>query len=393
MTVKSVIEELDALYPEMIELRRHFHQYPELSHREVNTPRTIANYLENLGIGVRTNVGGQGVVGHIKGGRPGKTVALRADFDALPLQDQKNVPYRSTVPGVMHACGHDAHTSALLTAAKALVKHQKDLKGNVVLIHQFGEEVTPGGAKPMIEAGCLEGVDAIFGTHIWAPMPVGQVGVTSGPMMAAADKFKVTISGRGGHGGAPHLTTDALITGASVVNHLQQIVSRRIDPTEAAVLSIGTFHSGQAFNVIAEEAVIEGTVRTFSKHVQETIIAEMERVIKGVCDSNGASFSLDYEKGYPPVVNHEKETDIVRQCAKRIVGPEAVIELEPNMIGEDFSYYLEHVPGSFFFTGAGNPQTGAVYPHHHPMFDIDEKGMLNAAKILVSAALTFLNQD
>ncbi|UOY87167.1 M20 family metallopeptidase [Bacillus glycinifermentans] len=392
MTVESLMKELDDLYPEMVELRRHFHQYPELSHQEVNTPLTIAKYLESFGVEVRTNVGGQGVVGIIKGGRPGKTVALRADFDALPLQDQKDVPYRSTVPGVMHACGHDAHTSALLIAAKVLMRHQKDLKGNIVLIHQFGEEVTPGGAKPMIEDGCLDGVDAIFGTHIWAPMPVGQVGVKAGAMMAAADKFKITITGRGGHGGAPHLTTDALLTGASVISHLQQIVSRRVDPTEAAVISIGTFHSGQAFNVIAEEAVIEGTVRTFSKQVQETIITEMERVIKGVCGANGASFKLDYEKGYPPVINHEKETGIVRTCAKQVVGEEAVIELAPNMIGEDFSYYLERVPGSFFFTGAGNEHTGAVYPHHHPKFDIDEKGMLNAAKILVSSALEFLEK-
>ncbi|WP_276562132.1 M20 family metallopeptidase [Bacillus sonorensis] len=386
------MKELDDLYPEMVELRRHFHQYPELSHQEVETPLTIANYLKNLGIEVRTNVGGQGVVGVIRGERPGRTAALRADFDALPIQDQKDVPYRSTVPGVMHACGHDAHTSALLIAAKALSRHRQHLKGNIVLIHQFGEEVTPGGAKPMIEDGCLDGVDAIFGTHIWAPMPLGQVGIKPGAIMAAADKFTITITGRGGHGGAPHLTADALLTGASVVSHLQQIVSRRIDPTEAAVISIGTFHSGQAFNVIAEEAVIEGTVRTFSKQVQETVITEMERVIKGVCDSNGASFKFDYEKGYPPVINHEKEIGIVRECAKEIVGEEAVIELAPNMIGEDFSYYLERVPGSFFFTGAGNQTTEAVYPHHHPKFDIDERAMLNAAKILVSSALEFLGE-
>ncbi|WP_276561632.1 M20 family metallopeptidase [Bacillus sonorensis] len=386
------MKELDDLYPEMVELRRHFHQYPELSHQEVETPLTIANYLKNLGIEVRTNVGGQGVVGVIRGERPGRTAALRADFDALPIQDQKDVPYRSTVPGVMHACGHDAHTSALLIAAKALSRHRQHLKGNIVLIHQFGEEVTPGGAKPMIEDGCLDGVDAIFGTHIWAPMPLGQVGIKPGAIMAAADKFTITITGRGGHGGAPHLTADALLTGASVVSHLQQIVSRRIDPTEAAVISIGTFHSGQAFNVIAEEAVIEGTVRTFSKQVQETVITEMERVIKGVCDSNGASFKFDYEKGYPSVINHEKETGIVRECAKEIVGEEAVIELAPNMIGEDFSYYLERVPGSFFFTGAGNQTTEAVYPHHHPKFDIDERAMLNAAKILVSSALEFLGE-
>ena len=392
MTVDSLMKELDDLYPEMVELRRHFHQYPELSHQEVETPLTIANYLKNLGIEVRTNVGGQGVVGVIRGERPGRTAALRADFDALPIQDQKDVPYRSTVPGVMHACGHDAHTSALLIAAKALSRHRQHLKGNIVLIHQFGEEVTPGGAKPMIEDGCRGGVDASFGTHIWAPMPLGQVGIKPGAIMAAADKFTITITGRGGHGGAPHLTADALLTGASVVSHLQQIVSRRIDPTEAAVISIGTFHSGQAFNVIGEEAVIEGTVRTFSKQVQETVITEMERVIKGVCDSNGASFKFDYEKGYPPVINHEKETGIVRECAKEIVGEEAVIELAPNMIGEDFSYYLERVPGSFFFTGAGNQTTEAVYPHHHPKFDIDERAMLNAAKILVSSALEFLGE-
>ncbi|MGG3736569.1 M20 family metallopeptidase [Aeribacillus pallidus] len=388
----SLFQRLEELFPETVDLRRNFHQYPELSFHEEKTPQKIADYLKRLGIETRTNVGGRGVVGTIKGKHPGKTVALRADFDALPIQDEKNVEYRSKVPGVMHACGHDAHTATLLTVAKVLQEHRHLLKGNVVLIHQFAEEVAPGGAKPMIEDGCLDGVDVIFGTHLWSLLPVGQIGYRKGPAMAAADKFEIAIQGKGGHGAAPHDTVDAIMLGTSYIQMLQQIVSRRINPLAQAVISVGQFQAGNSFNVIADKATIIGTVRTFDGAIQDQIILEMESLLKSLCDHAGATYEFLYEKGYPPLINHEQETDFLIKCASSIVGDENVVSLEPSMGGEDFAYYLQKVPGTFFFTGAGNPEVGAMYPHHHPKFDIDERSMLYAGKTLIAATVRFLEQ-
>jgi len=388
-----ILDRLEEIYPEMVEMRRHFHQYPELSFHEHKTAGAIAEHLAALGIEVRTNIGGNGVVGLIKGETPGKTAAIRADFDALPLQDEKDVPYKSKVPGVMHACGHDAHTSVLLGIAKALAEHKHELKGNVLLIHQHAEEVAPGGAKPMIEAGCLEGVDAIFGTHIWSSVPVGKIGYKSGPIMAAADKFVLKILGKGGHGSAPHETVDPIAIGTSVVQQLQQIVSRKIDPLKSAVLTVATFQAGTAFNIIPDTATIAGTVRTFEREIQDAIIYHMEKIIKGICEENGASYEFSYEKGYPAVINHPAETDLLVKNAAAVIGAENVIETAPVMGGEDFAYYLERIPGTFFFTGAGNSEIGADYPHHHPKFDIDERSMLIAAKVLVASVLDYLDSS
>jgi amidohydrolase len=389
--MKQLWNRLEELFSEMVDLRRYFHQYPELSFQEEQTPKKIAEYLKSIGVEVKTGVGGRGVVGIIHGEKPGKTVALRADFDALPIQDEKTVEYRSKVPGVMHACGHDAHTATLLTVAKVLQEHRHLLKGNVVLIHQFAEEVAPGGAIAMIEDGCLDGVDVIFGTHLWSTLPIGTVGYRKGAMMAAADKFTVTIHGKGGHGAAPHETIDSIVIGTTYVQWLQHIVSRRLNPLTPAVVTVGSFHAGGAFNVIADQATIVGTVRTFDRSTQDFIIHEMENYLKALCQSVGASYRFDYEKGYPVVHNHEKETEFLVQCAKQVVGEENVLEMEPVMGGEDFAYYLQKVPGVFFFTGAGNPKVGAHYPHHHPKFDIDERAMLHAGKILISATVSYLN--
>lgn len=390
--IQSMAERLEQYYDKMVALRRDFHQYPELSFEEVKTPMKIADYLTSLGIEAKTSVGGRGVVGYIRGGKPGKTVALRADFDALAIQDQKCVPYKSKVPGVMHACGHDAHTATLLGVATVLNERKDEMEGNVVLIFQFAEEVTPGGAKPMIEDGCLDGVDVIFGTHLWATMPVGEIGYRNGPMMAAADRFTITITGKGGHGASPHEAIDPITLGASLVQQLQQIVSRRIDPLKPAVLTVATFHAGNAFNVIPDSATISGTVRTFHPEVQSLIMEEMQRITKAICESGQATYTLNYEKGYPALVNHVKETEHVVASAKKFLSVDKIHEMEPIMGGEDFAYYLQKVPGAFFFTGAGNPEVGASYPHHHPKFDIDEKAMLIAGKILLSATIDYLHK-
>ncbi|OIU69694.1 amidohydrolase [Rossellomorea aquimaris] len=391
--MNPLLSQLQESFDEMVSLRRYLHERPEVSFKEVHTPEYIAAYLTELGIQVKTGVGGNGVVGKIQGDLPGKTVALRADFDALPLQDEKDVPYRSKVDGAMHACGHDAHTATLLVTAKILQRNKHLLKGNVVLIHQFGEEVAPGGAKPMIEAGCLDGVDAIFGTHLWSTIPVGKIGVRSGPIMAAADRFEITIQGKGGHGASPHETVDSIMVGMNYLHWLQQIVSRRVNPLSPAVVSVGSFHAGDAFNIIADKAVIIGTVRTFDEEVQQFIIEEMENYLKSICSGYGAEYDFHYAKGYPAVVNHKKETGLLASCASNVMGEEAVFEIEPMMGGEDFSHYLNKVPGTFFFTGAGNPDKDAVFPHHHPKFDIDEDAMLNAAKVLLSSAVSYLEEN
>nr|WP_281243517.1 M20 family metallopeptidase [Evansella caseinilytica] len=391
--LESLFDRLDELYPEMVQLRRHFHENPELSFQEVETPATIASYLNELGIEYQENVGGQGVVGTIRGAFPGKTVALRADFDALPIQEENDIDYKSKNPGVMHACGHDAHTATLLVLAKALQERKAELHGNIVLIFQFAEELSPGGAKPMIEAGCLDGVDVVFGTHVWATLPVGKVGYCSGPAMAAADGFDVTVIGKGGHGAAPHETIDSLVVASTLVTNMQQIVSRNVDPLKSAVVSVGSFHAGEAFNVISDTATLRGTVRTFDSDVQDSIMEKLERYIAGTCEAAGATYEYYYHKGYPALINHEEETEHVVESARCVVGEENVVKLDPVMGGEDFAYYLQHRPGTFFFTGAGNAEKGIVYPHHHPKFNIDEQAMLIAGKVMAKATCDYLVQS
>jgi len=391
--IRQINEQLDAHYDEMVKLRRHFHQHPELSFQEKKTAAFIASYYEALGIPIRTNVGGGGVLAHIEGGSPGPVIALRADFDALPIHDEKDVPYRSTVPGVMHACGHDGHTATLLVLAKILNEHADRLKGKIVLIHQHAEEYSPGGARPMIEDGCLDGVDVIFGTHLWATEPTGTVQYRTGPIMAAADRFTITIKGKGGHGAQPHKTKDAVLIGSQIVASLQQIVSRRLDPTQPAVVSIGSFVAENSFNVIADKAVLIGTARSFNDEIRTLIENEIEQIAKGICGMHGADCDYSFERGYPPVCNHPEETAFLAKIAKQTEGVENVEESGMQMGGEDFAYYLERVKGTFFFTGARPENPDAVFPHHHPKFDLDEKALLIAAKVLANAAVSYQEKE
>ncbi|PYZ94120.1 peptidase M20 [Salipaludibacillus keqinensis] len=386
--IKQLHEKLTEYFDEMVDIRRYLHQHPELSFHEVKTPAYIADYHKQLGHDVREKVGGRGVVAKLIGGQSGPTVALRADFDALPIQDMKDVPYKSTVPGVMHACGHDGHTSLLLVLAKVLNEMKDHLKGNVVFIHQFAEELAPGGAKPMIEDGCLDGVDVIYGTHLWATTPLGKVDYNEGPLMAAADRFKITVQGKGGHGAQPHLTKDAVLIGSQIVQSLQNIVSRRVDPMESAVISIGSFKALNAFNVISDSAELEGTVRTFNEEVQDQIQKDMVEVVQGVASSFGAKADFEFFKGYPALINHKVEAEFLREVAENTPGVKVVEHAKPQMGGEDFSYYLRNLKGAFFFTGAMNPEWETVYPHHHPHFDIDERAMLHGATILGNLVLS-----
>lgn len=379
--IKEIGQSIDDSYAEMVEIRRYLHQHPELSFKEYKTAAYIIDFYEKLNIPYESQVGGNGIIATLKGGKPGKTVALRADFDGLPIQDEKDVAYKSKNDGVMHACGHDGHTASLLVLAKVLQQYKEKLPGTIVFIHQHAEESLPGGAKSIVESGKLDHVDAVFGNHLWATVPLGEVQTKKGPFMAGADKFEITIQGQGGHGAYPHETKDAVIIGTEVVSQLQTIISRKINPLKTAIISIGRFEAGETFNIIADKAFLYGTVRYLNPEIQEQIMKEIDQVIKGVCLSYDVDYTLNYTKGYPPVINHLEETDCVLEASNKITEITSGYETETQMGGEDFAYYLMEKPGAFFFTGA--KKDGSNYPHHHPKFDIDEKALPIAAKVLL----------
>lgn len=375
----KIYEMLDSHYNEMVEIRRYLHQYPELSFHEEKTAQYIANFYKKINIPVQTNVGGNGVIATLKGKLPGKTIAFRADFDGLPIQDEKDVPYKSKVPGVMHACGHDAHTATLLIFAKVMQQFQDQIPGTIVFLHQHAEEQTPGGAISIVESGALDHVDAVFGTHLWSTLPLGTVSLRHDELMAGADRFLIKIFGKGGHGAYPEDTKDALLIGTEIVTKLQTVVSRKISPVDTGVLTIGRFSSGTGFNIIANEAELEGTIRYFDCEVKQKMKDELKRIVNGICLANDVTYEIDYTDGYPPVVNHEREAKIIFDVTKDVPGVHLVEEGPLQMGAEDFAYYLLKKPGAFFFTGAGKLDVENP-PHHHPLFDIDERSMLIAAK-------------
>lgn len=376
---ESLNQAIDEQMEAFVAIRRYLHQHPELSFKEKKTSQYICDFYDNLGITYERNTANYGVVARIQAkNRTAPTLAFRADFDALPIQDQKDVPYKSKTDGVMHACGHDGHTAILLVTAKLINERRDELKGDIVFIHQPAEELAPGGAKAMIDEGCLKDVDYVFGTHLWSGHPLGTVTAASEAFMASADRFTISIEGVGGHGAMPHETKDAVVIGSELVGQLQQIVSRRINPIDPAVLSVGTFNAGDAFNVIAGHATLEGTVRTFKETTQTKIIHEMEAIIAGIEHTYQLSIAFDYKKGYPAVINHPNEVDKVLKAARQIDQVSDAALIDPIMIGEDFSYFLKERKGAFFFTGA--QLTEHFYPHHHPKFDFDERAMPIAAK-------------
>lgn len=385
--LQKIYEMIEQNYDEMVDIRRFLHQYPEVSFHEYKTAEYIANYYEKLQIPYKTNIGGNGVIATLKGKKPGKTIALRADFDALPIDDQKEVAYKSKIKGAMHACGHDGHTATLLVLAKVMKQFQDELHGTIVFLHQHAEEIPPGGAISILESGVLDEVDAIFGNHLWVPTPLGEVTTKPGPFMAGVASFTITVKGKGGHGGYPHETKDAIVIASEITTQIQNIISRKISPFATSVITIGKFEAGTSFNVITDEAKLTGTVRYFDHKVDEQIKEKMEQVIKGICIANDATYEFVYEDGYPPVVNHEEETDIVFQAAENITEIQSATISEAQMAGEDFAHYLEKIPGAFFFTGAN--KEGHDYPHHHPMFDFNEKAMPIAAKILIGAYMEY----
>lgn len=391
--MKERLESLQNHYADMVVWRRQLHERPELSFHEYETSAFIISLLKEWGIEIVRNSPNTAVIGRICGGRPGPVVALRADIDALPIQDRKECEYASKVPGVMHACGHDAHTAALLGLAKWFSVCREDWPGEIMLIFQHAEELCPGGAVDIIESGVLNKADAIYGVHLWTPLPTGHVYCSPGPMMASADEFEIEIIGKGGHGGLPHTAVDSVLVGSHLVVNLQSIVSRSINPAEPCVVSVGVMQAGSAFNVIAERCLLKGTVRTFNTQIKDTVCSRLEQIVQDTAAMFGAEAKIHYRLGYPPVVNHDREANRFVRTAITAFQSEYVHPSPLIMAAEDFAYYLQRLPGCFMLVGAGNPHKGIIHPHHHPRFDIDEEAMLHAAKLLAAMAMDFLHDS
>ncbi len=380
-----------ALQSELVRWRRQLHQRPELGFKEQQTAAFIAQKLQDWGIEHQTGIAQTGIVAQIDGDRPGPVLAIRADMDALPIQEENQVPYRSQHDGVMHACGHDGHVTIALGTAHYLHTHRHEFAGTVKIIFQPAEE-GPGGAKPMVAAGVLQNpqVDAIIGLHLWNYLPVGTVGVRSGALMAAVESFYCTLLGRGGHGAIPQQTIDSIVLAAQVVNGLQTIVARNVDPLESAVVTVGKLHAGTAQNVIADTARLEGTVRYFNPKYQDFFHRRIEQLIQGICQSQGARYELDYRPLYPPVINDPTIADLVRSVAETVVETAAGVVPEcQTMGGEDMSFFLQAVPGCYFFLGSANPERNLAYPHHHPRFDFDETVLSLGVEIFVRCVEKF----
>lgn len=361
----------------MVQLRRYLHQYPELSFEEKRTHDFIVNQLSQLSCNIETPVGRNGIKATFKGAEDGPTIAFRADFDALPVQELNDVPYRSKHEGCMHACGHDGHTAILLGVAEIVNEHRHLLKGNVVFIFQYGEEIMPGGSQEMIDAGCLQDVDKIYGTHLWSGYPSGTIYSRPGAIMSSPDEFSITIQGKGGHGAKPHETIDPIVIMAEFILSAQKIVSRTIDPVKEAVLTFGMVQAGSTDSVIPDTAFCKGTVRTFDTALQNHIQERMDKLLQGLAVANDITYKMEYIKGYLPVHNHPQAYEVVKQAANDLHL--RFNESDLMMIGEDFSHYLKVRPGAFFLTGCGNEDKGITAPHHNPYFDIDETAFKYAA--------------
>ncbi len=388
----QLLDEVKALEPRIIELRRKVHGNPELAYHEVATARLVAKELRALGIEVRTKVGGTGVLGILKGAKPGGVVALRADMDALPVQEMVELPFKSRVKGVMHACGHDSHVAMLLGAAMLLAKNRHELCGTVKFMFQPAEEHGGrGGAKPMIEDGVMENpkVNYVFGLHISNRVPSGSFGIRGGAAMAAPDAFKITIMGKGGHGSSPHETIDPIFVSAQVIVALQGISSRMIDPVKPFVISVCSIHSGTKSNIIPDDAVLEGTIRTLDDATRKKAVASVREVAQKVSRAFGAGCKVEFmEDPYPITYNDLKVTKEVAEMLRRIGGMK-VTEMDPILGGEDFSRFLQKAPGTFYYLGTSNSKKGCVYPNHSSKFKVDEDVMKYGSVSLATLAFEF----
>ncbi len=373
--LEEIKEKVSSLNARLVNIRRDIHSHPELSGMEHRTSRLVARLLRECGIDVREGVGGYGVVGVLKGAKQGGVVGIRADMDALPMDDIKDKPYASKVKGVMHACGHDVHTTVLLGVAMVLSSIKDRLRGTVKFIFQPSEESGPGGAKSMIEDGALEepAPQIMLALHCYPELEVGKVGCKDGVMTASSDRFTITVKGRSGHASRPHQTVDAILVASMTISAIQHIVSRRTDPLHHAVISIGTINGGTAPNIIADRVEMKGTVRTLDKDVRQKIPHYIELILEGITTATDATYDFHYEFGSPSVMNNPRVTDLAREAIKEALGSTALVELEePQMGSEDFAYFAERVPATFLRLGTANPRKGITSSLHTPDFDVDE---------------------
>ncbi|WP_449538922.1 M20 family metallopeptidase [Ferdinandcohnia sp. Marseille-Q9671] len=396
MLVNKLMKRLDERKDRIIEIRRYLHEHPELSFQEEETAKYISDFYKDVPVdSVETNFGGErGVVVTIKGAKPGKTIAIRADFDALPIKEETGLPFASKNEGVMHACGHDGHTAYMLVVAQVLAECKDQLEGTIIVIHQPAEESPPGGAIGMIKAGVLENVDAIIGIHVMSNMKTGHIYYRSGNTQTGRSYFKLVVQGKGGHGSSPHLANDAIVAASSFVLNLQTIVSRRINPFDVASITIGNFDGKGTFNVIKDAVTIEGDVRTMSPESRQLIESQVRAFAEGLEKSFGVTTTFEYSNDYPVLYNDPEVTEQVRQALEQASIPEveAVLETAPQPPSEDFAYYLEKVPGCFFYVGAA-PDSGEAYPHHHPKFDINEKSLLISAKAMAAIVASYCEDN
>lgn len=397
--VQALDREIEKDRSEIIKIRRYLHMNPELSNREFETAKFIASKLSSLGLDVKSGVAGTGIVGLLSGNRPGPTVAIRADMDALPVQELNTFPYRSLNQGVMHACGHDFHASIALGTAMVLSKMKDRIRGNIKFIFQPAEEGAPpgekGGASVMIEEGVLENpsVRAIFSLHVWPDLEVGTAGYTSGYIMASSDSFTITIKGKSAHAARPQEGVDAIVVAAEVINNLQTIVSRALDPTEPAVITIGKIQGGVRSNIIAEKVVLEGTVRTLSEDARDKIPRLMENIIAGITRSYGASYVFDYQKQLPPVYNHPDLVRAMLPALKGCFGQENAVEVKPQMVAEDFALFAERIPAFMFLLGVKSPGQLKAAPLHSPYFNPDESAISLGIRAMCHLVLNALEQQ
>ncbi len=385
----KVPSDVKSLHKEVVNYRRHFHMHPELSLQEYKTADFVEEKLKEWGFEPKRMVK-TGVVALLSARKPGPTIMLRADMDALPVKEENVHSFISTVPGKMHACGHDAHMAMLLGLAK-LFKSRGIPRGRIKFCFQPGEEGADGAGK-MVKAGVLKDpkVDFAFGMHVWSPIPTGQIAVLPGPCMASVDEFEVKVAGNGGHAAYPHTATDPVLASAHVITALQSVVSRNVNPLRASVLTVASIHAGSAFNIIPPEAVFRGTIRTFDSDVRALMEKRFKEVVQATASALGCTADINFKRMIPATVNDRKMSEFVKGVAEKVVGNKNVIDHDPTMGGEDFARYAGRVPGVFAWVGARNEQVGAVYPHHHPKFNIDEDALLIGMEFAKEVTLEYL---
>ena len=391
----AISPEVARLAEAVVDLRRTLHRWPELGFHETRTSTLVTERLQALGLEVRTGIAQTGVLGILRGDAEGKTVLLRADMDGLPIEEASGVPYASQNRGVMHACGHDGHTAILLTVANVLAQRRRQFSGTVKFAFQPAEELPPGGAKGMIEEGVLKDprVDAAFGLHLWNGLPVGKIGVDEGPIMASVDRFDIVIKGVGSHGAYPHTGIDPIVVGSHIVAALQTVVSREVPPLAPAVVTVGKFQGGTAFNVIPSQAELSGTVRSVDARIRQEMPARLERIVRGVTSGMRAECVFNYAFGYPVTINDLNRAQFARQVAARIVGDANVVSAGMTMGAEDMSYFLEAVPGCYVRLGSGNPDKGLIHPHHSALFNFDEAALPIGVELLSQITLACLSEQ